>query len=189
MADGARVVLVGMTGSGKTTTGRLLAEQLGCPHVDVDDLVAEEAGMAVAEVWARAGEPAFRVAERRAVGRALARPGSVVVSLGGGAVGDEATRRALRDDPATVVWLRAAVPTLLARLAGPEQASRPVLGDGDPAARVAELAAARAPWYREVADLVVDVDGLAAGAVADRVGAALAPVGAAGAPTSEERAR
>lgn len=171
-ADAARLVLVGMTGSGKTTAGRLLAERLGCRHLDADELVADAAGMSVAALWTAQGEAAFRVAERRAIERALERPGPQVLSVGGGAVTDERTRRALRRD-GTVVWLRARDATLVDRLGRAAAAEdRPVL-QGDPTGRVPLLSAQRRRWYAEVADVVVDVDDLSPEAVADRIVAAL----------------
>lgn len=174
-AERRALVLVGMTGSGKTTTGRLLARRLGWRHADADDLVAEQAGTTVADLWASRGEAAFRAAERVAVAGAVAGPGPLVLSVGGGAVADPATRGLLRRS-ATVVWLRAADATLVARLQGPELAARPVL-QGDPARRVPAMAAERRPWFEEVADAVVDVDGLTPEAVAQRVLAAVAAVG------------
>lgn len=160
-----------MTGSGKTTTGRMLARRLGWQHADADDLVAEEAGTSVAELWLSQGEAAFRRSERAAVERALAVAGSMVLSVGGGAVADAGTRALLRRS-ATVVWLRAAHTTLVSRLQGPEMAVRPVL-QGDPERRVPQMAAERRPWFEEVADVVVDVDGLSPEVVADRVLAAV----------------
>lgn len=179
-AEGRALVLVGMTGSGKTTTGRLLARRLGWRHADADDLVAEESGTTVADLWAGQGEAAFRRAERAAIERALADRAPLVLSVGGGAVGDAGTRRLLRRS-ATVVWLRADDATLVGRLQGAELAARPVL-QGDPAGRVPVMAAERRPWFEEVADAVVDVDGLAPDDVADRVLAAVGRAGAAPPP-------
>lgn len=182
-ADGRPVVLVGMTGAGKTTVGRLLAHRLGWDHVDTDEIVAAEAGMSVAELWADQGEAAFRAAERRAIAQALQRGGGHVVSVGGGAVSDPHVRGML-GRAATVVWLRATDDTLVRRLQGADGDARPVL-QGDPAGQVPVLARARRPWFEAVADLVVDVDAQRPDDVAEAVVAGLASVGPSGGAASE----
>jgi shikimate kinase len=171
------VVLVGMTAVGKSTAAAALAERWGWDHADVDAEVEAATGRSIAELWHELGEAGFRACERDAVAAELGRGGRRVVSLGGGAVLDAATRELLRGG-ARVVWLRATPETLVARLgAEPGQAaSRPVLG-ADPERRLRELDAERRPLYDAVADVVVDVDGLAPADVAAAVERALASVG------------
>ena len=165
-----RVLLVGMMGAGKSTVGRLVAERLGWEFRDVDDEVERASGAAVAEVFASVGEEGFRRAEREALTSCLAGTADAVVSVGGGAVLSSANRDALRD-AGTVVWLRARPGTLAARVG--DGAGRPLLaGDAGPAARLEELARARAELYSVVADAVVDVDGLTPAEVAELVVAA-----------------
>jgi shikimate kinase len=60
----AHLVLVGIPGSGKTTTGRELARLLVWPFLDLDEQIAERAGMSVRDIFARLGEPRFRAMER-----------------------------------------------------------------------------------------------------------------------------
>ena len=86
-----RVVLVGPMGSGKSAVGALLAADLGVVLRDTDADVEAAAGRPVAAVFAAEGEPGFRVRERAAVAAAL-REHDGVLSLGGGAVLDPATR-------------------------------------------------------------------------------------------------
>jgi shikimate kinase len=95
----------------------------------------------------------------------------MVMSVGGGAVLSE-PNRSLLSGAGTVVWLRAKPATLAARVGAGN--GRPLLAGGQEqaAARVAELAAVRAPLYRAVAEVVVDVDGRTPKQVADRVVAA-----------------
>jgi len=168
MAD--RVVLVGMMGAGKTTVGRELAARLGWRFLDTDVLVEEATGSTVAELFATAGEEAFRSEEARQLARALSSEGPAVVSAAGGVVVAPANRAQLASARA-VVWLRAAPATLAARVGSGE--GRPLLAD-DPAAALAELDAVRRPLYGEVADVVVDVDDLDASTVVDRILAATA---------------
>ncbi|HEX2049127.1 MAG TPA: 3-dehydroquinate synthase [Actinomycetota bacterium] len=141
------IVLVGFMGAGKSTVGPLVARRLGLPFVDVDRVVEERAGAPVAELFATRGEDAFRALESAAAADALDRDDGVV-ALGGGALGDDATRAQLRDH--TVVYLRAPYEELVARIGNPS--SRPLLARGDARA----LWAARGPVYERVADIVVD---------------------------------
>lgn len=172
-----RVLLVGMMGAGKTTVGKLLAGKLGWRYVDSDDEVEELTGHTVKELFESGGEQAFRPVESKALAAALDDEGPAVVSVAGGAVLDPANRALLRS-AGTVVWLRAHPETLLDRVrAEADAAARGVRGaqdhrpllDRDPGGTLTRLDRERRPIYREVADLVVDVDGLAPGVVADRV--------------------
>jgi shikimate kinase len=162
-ADPTRhIVFCGTAGSGKTTVGALVARALGRDFIDIDRMVEREAGCSVATMFAREGEAAFRVRKRAAVERALEDPHPAVISLGGGALEDDATFSASRRH--TLVWLKATVPTLAARLAG--NGDRPLLA-GDPLARLHALAAEREPRYRQ-AHVIVDA-GLAPKGVAASV--------------------
>lgn len=159
-------MLVGLPGSGKTTVGRIVADALRWRHVDTDELVQSATGRTVTDIFTQEGEEAFRDYEHRAIVEALTQS-AVVISAGGGAV-THWPSRAVLDKTAPVVWLRADPATLVARLPGPEARSRPLLG-ADPAASLSHLARRRAAWYRQVADAVVDVDGLTPSEVAERV--------------------
>jgi shikimate kinase len=156
------VVFCGTAGAGKTTVGALVARALGRDFVDIDRSVEREAGMSVQAIFAQHGEAAFRKRERAAAARALASDRPAVISLGGGALEDDATLAdACRH---TLVWLKATVPTLATRLSA--NGDRPLLS-GDPLAKLRILAAEREPRYRQ-AHLVVDA-GLAPKGVAASV--------------------
>ena len=77
------IVLVGLPGSGKSTVGRLVAEALGAPLIDIDGLLVREMGMPVAQIFGMVGEPRFREMERDAVKAAQARRPGVIVPGGG----------------------------------------------------------------------------------------------------------
>jgi shikimate kinase len=161
----SRILLVGMMGAGKTTTGHLLAERLGWGYRDSDADVEAATGLTVPELFARDGEAAFRLAEATVLAEACADPSPSIVSVAGGAVLSEDNRR-LIDSSGIVVWLRARPETLAARVG--DGIGRPLLGD-DPAGAVVRLAAVRAPLYAELADVVLDVDALDPVTVADRI--------------------
>jgi shikimate kinase len=155
LPPGVPVVLVGMMGAGKTTVGRALAERLGWEFADTDELVEAWRHKTVRQIFAEDGEAAFREAESAVLDRALSTAAPGVIGAGGGVVTREANRQILCSARAHVVWLRAGVTELLARLEG--STDRPLL-DGDPEGRLSALLEQRAGWYAEVADDVVDVD-------------------------------
>jgi shikimate kinase len=160
-----RILLVGMMGAGKTTTGRLLAERLGWGYRDSDADVESTTGLTVPELFARDGEAAFRGVEAGVLTAACADPTPSVVSVAGGAVLSAENRRLIAAS-GIVVWLRARPETLAARVG--DGLGRPLLGE-DPAEAMLRLHAVRAPLYAEVADVVLDVDELDPVSVAQRV--------------------
>lgn len=144
------LVLVGPMGAGKTSVGRRVAKQLGVPFIDTDRRIVAEHG-AIAMIFSEHGEPHFRELERDAVAAAIADGG--VVSLGGGAVTDAATRALLHEHP--VVFLTVTPDAVAERIRG---VARPLLNteDEDPLDRWARILDERRDWYEEVATIVFD---------------------------------
>lgn len=153
------VVLVGLPGAGKTTIGRKLARRLGLDFHDTDQLVEERAGRGIPEIFATEGEAGFRALEEDVVGRALEEAGGVL-SLGGGSVLSERTRRRLRDH--LVVHLTIGVVEGVRRSQG---GRRPLLDVDDPVARYQRLHTDRSPLYREVATESVTTERRSSGKV------------------------
>lgn len=160
---GPVLVLVGPPGAGKSTVGRIVAATLGVPFRDTDTDIERSQGRPVPEIFIDDGEPYFRDLEREAVQAALAgHPG--VLSLGGGAVMDEGTRRSLAGRP--VVFLDVALADAVKRVG--LDAPRPLLAV-NPRARWRALMEERRPLYTEVARAVVTTGGRAPGEVAEAV--------------------
>jgi shikimate kinase len=152
----ARVLLLGMMGSGKSSVGDALRQRTGWPFVDNDALVEAATGFTARELLARRGEPAMRAAETAALETALALPPPVVAATAAGTILDADNRRRLAGG-GFVVWLDAPAEVLAARAAG--AAHRPWLDD-DPVGWFRAAVAERRPLYESVADLVVDTSRL-----------------------------
>lgn len=161
----AHLVLVGLSGTGKSTVAPLLAERRGVVVVDLDRLLEQRFGRPVAQVFLEDGEPEFRRAEAELLAEVLVGP-PAVIATGGGAVLDPESRRRLAD-AAFVVWLSAPIDLLVRRLSDVAE-RRPLLVD-DPATALRAMAAERDALYREVADLVVDVEHRSPEEIADVV--------------------
>ena len=163
------VVLVGMMGAGKSSVGERLADRLGRPFFDVDAWIEDEEGMSIAEIFRSRGEGAFRDLEAGVLPAFLSNPTASVVSVGGGAVTNDRSRELLVG--ARVVWLRADHETLATRVG--DTSSRPLLAGGDALGELARLSEEREPFYAEVADVIIDVDGLTLDDVVESVVAAV----------------
>lgn len=162
------VSLIGYRGSGKTTVAAPLAARLGWSWADADVLIEETAGCSIREIFANEGEPGFRRRERSALVELLARD-KLVLAAGGGAILNDDTRRELRA-AGPVVWLRANLETLAARIAGdPTTAGRRPNLAGGGTDEIARLLVAREPLYRECASLVVDTDALSTDAIVETI--------------------
>lgn len=165
-----KVLLVGMMGAGKSTVGAALAARLGWPYVDNDALLERTEGSPAPDLLALGGSEALRAAESRVLTLMLGMPGPMVAGVPGGVVLDPTDRARLTTTGAHVVWLRASV-AVLARRVGSGRGRARLGSRPDEALRV--LAAERNAFYEQVADQVIDVDALAAGAVAKLVVEAL----------------
>ncbi|MEN9933534.1 MAG: hypothetical protein RLZZ387_113 [Chloroflexota bacterium] len=160
------IALVGLSGAGKSTVGRLLATLLGWRLMDTDALVVREAGREIPAIFADEGEPGFRERETAALRTALDEA-PCVVATGGGIV-LRAENRALLRERALVVWLDAPTEALVARLLAHDEA-RPLLAGEDPAGRLEGLRAARGALYGELAHVVVATAGRSPEAICDEV--------------------
>jgi shikimate kinase len=149
------IALVGFMGAGKSLVGRKLAEATKRAYADLDEEVARQAGVGIAELFSREGEGAFRKREIAALRELLHSRRDLVISCGGGVVTTERGRKALRG--ALVVYLAVSEERLARRLE--RSSGRPLLEGYEGEARVArihELLALRRPMYAKVADIAVD---------------------------------
>lgn len=159
------IVLTGFMGTGKTAVGRLLAERLQRPLIDVDSEIEREHGTSIAEIFAGQGEAAFRSMEAAVIRRLAGTEGSII-STGGGAVLREENLDTLRRT-GIVVCLTASPETVLKRTSVAAGA-RPLLRTEDPLGRIIEMLRVRRPFY-EKADLIIDTEGKTPADVAEEI--------------------
>ncbi|MFB7632645.1 shikimate kinase [Streptomyces sp. NPDC056149] len=142
-------VLVGPPGAGKSTVGELLADRLGVGYRDTDADIVATAGKPISEIFIEDGEPHFRDLEREAV-RAALETHAGVLSLGGGAIMDDGTRKLLTGLP--VIFLDVELADAVKRVG--LDAPRPLLAV-NPRKQWRELMERRRPLYTEVARAVI----------------------------------
>ena len=161
---GRSLYLIGMMGSGKTSTGRPLAERLGYGFVDADAVIEQAAGCTIPEIFERDGEAGFRELESQVMS-AICQRHSLVVATGGGVVTQRQNWGLLHSG--IVIWLDVMRDQLLARLRA-DATERPLLKTPDPEAALNDLLAQRKPLYAE-ADLTVVIDQEDPATVADGI--------------------
>jgi shikimate kinase len=149
------ISLVGLTGAGKSTIGKLLAKRLGREFVDSDHEIEARTGVTIREIFTVEGEAGFRDREQAMICALVQRKG-IVLATGGGGVLRATTREQLRRH-STVVYLYAA-PEEVAKRIGHDK-SRPILDGQDPLTRMRELYGQRDGLYREVAHHIAPTHG------------------------------
>ena len=161
---GRSLYLIGMMGSGKTRTGRPLAESLGYGFVDADAVIEQAAGCSIPEIFERDGEAGFRGLESQVLS-AISQRHSLVVATGGGVVTQPENWGLLHSG--IVIWLDVVPDQLLQRL-NADSNMRPLLQTADPEAALNTLLNERRPLYAE-ADLTVVINDETPEAVADGI--------------------
>ena len=147
------IALMGLRGAGKSTLGPLLAEGLGLPFRELDDLIQDVTGLALQEIFELHGESAYRAAERQALETLVEQGSPVVVAVSGGIVNDPHSFLLLRERT-LLVWLKTAPRQHMKRVLT-QGDRRPVRGRSDAMAELRSLLKRRAPLY-EQARVVID---------------------------------
>ena len=161
---GRNLYLIGMMGSGKSSTGRPLAQRLGYGFVDADGVLETLAGRPIPQIFESDGEHGFRALESQVL-QAIGQRHSLVVATGGGVITQPENWGVLHQG--IVIWLAPEREQLLARLHA-DPGARPLLQGGDPAASLDALLEARTPLYAE-ADLRITVGDETIKAVTERI--------------------
>lgn len=178
------IFLIGLSGSGKSTVGRILAERLRKPLLDIDTLVEQEYGKRIATIFTQHGEDEFRASESRLLAQAATTQQSAVIATGGGIV-TRPENMALMRRYGTCVYLSVDPATTLQRLQlqqrthaedGVSPEVRPLLAGPDPLAALQNLLNARATHYED-AHFTCSTEGKSAEQVAQQIIAMLISAG------------
>lgn len=156
------IYLIGMMGSGKTTTGRALAKLLSISFVDLDDQIVEHAGKSINDIFASEGEPYFRTVESKLL-LETSEGQDQVVATGGGIVLNPVNRDQMKNT-GTVIYLKTSLNVLWDRVRS--KTDRPLLRGRDPRQTLTVLFRDRGPLYEVSADKSFLTDGKSPEAVA-----------------------
>lgn len=157
------IVLVGLMGAGKTTVGRLLAQQLAWPFYDSDDEIVRSVGKSIAKIFMEDGEPTFRELERQTI-LGLLKNGPCIIATGGGAITIPETAKAIIEN-SLCLWLDAPVDVLVKRTEGSD---RPLLQHGDPEEVLTHMFEKRKVAYAQAHLHILD-DGLSPSEMSARI--------------------
>jgi shikimate kinase len=163
-----QLILIGYRGTGKTAVARRVADLLELACFDADAEVERRAAKSIKQIFADDGEQAFRDLEVHVIA-GLAQHRDAVLSLGGGAVMRDETRRAIA--PGTVLWLTARPETIHQRMMADTKTTeqRPNLTTSGGLAEITSLLTQREPVYRACADFIVETDTKSAEQVAQEI--------------------
>jgi shikimate kinase len=147
------IALIGFMGTGKTSVGRIVAEQLHFDYLDTDELIQTQTDRTITDIFTKDGEPAFRALEQKIV-EELGGRAKTVIATGGGLPVNPKNLASLKSH-ALVVSLWSSPEKIWERVR--HQSHRPLLHDENPQAKIRELLAVRAPFYKQ-ADVLLNTD-------------------------------
>ena len=147
------LALIGFMGSGKSSVGHAVAEQLHFTFLDTDELIESRHQKSISEIFAQEGEAKFREYEAQVVAE-LASRRQTIISTGGGIGANLRHLEALKEH-AFVVCLWASPEKIWERVK--HQTHRPLLQETDPQAKIRQLLAVREPAYKQ-ADIILNTD-------------------------------
>jgi shikimate kinase len=147
------IALIGFMGTGKTSVGRIVAEQLRFDYLDTDELIQSATGRTIPEIFKTDGETRFRELEEKVVAEISTRT-KTVIATGGGLPVNPKNLASLKSH-ALVVSLWSSPEKIWERVR--HQGHRPLLHDENPQAKIRELLAAREPFYKQ-ADVLLNTE-------------------------------
>jgi shikimate kinase len=150
----SRILLIGPPGAGKSTVGQALANKLRIDFIDTDQVIEDETGKSITDIFVVDGEPHFRALELQTLRKVLSFEAGVI-SLGGGAPISEDAQEAIEQSNSHTVFLDVSLATAAPRVGF--NRDRPLLL-GNPRAQWQALSDNRRPIYEKLADHAIKVD-------------------------------
>jgi len=147
--------LIGYMGTGKTTVGRILSENMCLPLLEMDEILISRFNMSINDVFETLGEDVFREAETLLLQDIAALDGPSIVSCGGGVPLKEENRVILKESGKSIL-LTASPSTLMSRLS--DCKDRPLISDME-MSKIEEMLIKRKAAYDEAADYTITTDG------------------------------
>jgi shikimate kinase len=161
------IVIIGITGVGKTTVGRMLADKLSRKFIDLDESIEENCGVDIQRIFSIEGEEGFRKRETKELERILHTYSQCVLSVGGGCAMRDENRKMMIDTKAYVAQLTANVDILVSRLITNIN-KRPLFNDRlNIKNKVIQLRQARDSIYNIISNFKIDTSGMRASDVAE----------------------
>lgn len=148
------IILIGMMGSGKTTIGKALAQDLSLRWMDTDQYIEQQEQQSISNLFSQHGEAYFRQCETKALQHLISQ--AKIISTGGGIIITTINRNLLKKN-ANVIYLKAQIDTLIARL---DATDRPLLQNEDIKSKLSTLYEQRQSWYEECAHHTIETDSL-----------------------------
>ncbi|NMA04040.1 MAG: AAA family ATPase [Clostridiales bacterium] len=149
------IVLIGFMGSGKTSVGTELSTLLQMDYIDTDDIITENSGMSINEIFSAYGETRFRNLETKAI-ESLQDFRNTIISCGGGVVLNPKNVDLLKNN-GRIVWLKVSPKEVYNRLSGDD--NRPLLKDNFTMEKLSQILEDRLPLYENAGDIIIDTDG------------------------------
>ncbi|MDC0087993.1 shikimate kinase [Akkermansiaceae bacterium] len=152
------IVLIGFMGCGKSTIGRELKKSLGYHFIDTDNVIEEQAGKSIPEIFEQNGEQAFRDLETKVLKEIIHQETNHHIIATGGGMPIRPENQALLQKLGFVVWLSCSPEKILARTA--RTSNRPLLNCNDPLAKISELLEERSPIYESSSHMKINTSSL-----------------------------
>ena len=151
-----RIALIGLRGAGKSTLGRQLAKRLKIPFIRLDEIIEQEAGIALGEIFSLYDQAGYRRLERKSLERVIESHAKAVIETGGSLVSEPATYDLLLDSCFTA-WIKASPEEHMERVAA-QGDHRPMAGNAEAMEDLRRILANRQSLYAR-ADIVIDTSG------------------------------
>lgn len=160
----ANIVIIGITGVGKTTVAKIVADKLGRKFIDLDQMIVQYCGVDVATIFSIEGEDGFRIREAYELRRIMQNETNFVLSVGGGAILRAENRQLISQN--FVIQLFANIETVALRLSK-SIIKRPIFNGANIQQKVTDLYKAREAYYNQLSDLDINTSSAKPEYVAD----------------------